>query len=903
MTNDKTNDKTNDELDVQVPTGPVQGADDPRLTAYALGELDATDAGHREVEAFLADSSEGRALVEETRALAGVLQGELASELESGESPHLDPSQRDALEKALVGSPAAAGGGGSILRLWMPTAAAAALVLVIVWQVTREPGPGGLPPHASIAMGEAPIDHDGDLVLDSAAGERVSFGKRAQDLSANHRSKGAPRKDDQGRTLQSLGYAGKPEAELSREAPPQSAARPVRNEGAMSDSLASGDTGASELQGDDSSSDIPEGRLDQLRQLGYLDEQGGGEAQEKPSAAMTGRGRTAARRGEARAGGRTGDGEAPIQDRPYLLGVGVEPGQASEPDRAAELQALVATAPEVALEDGVQDRNYAVKVANGPAGPAGPMTPAKPTATPAPATTAPADPATTRWLREMGYVETDAGDDARRRLYDRDRLIVKRELSGESYAPIHENDFKPLTSDPYTALSTFGVDVDTASYANMRRFLNRNQAPPPDSVRLEELINYFDYALPEPAGEHPFSVTVESATAPWASRHQLVRIGLQGTRLFTEERPPSNLVFLLDVSGSMKNPDKLPLLISSLKMLVRELDANDRVAIVTYASGTRVALPSTSGADSSTILSALDLLTAGGSTHASAGIQQAYQVAAEHFIEGGVNRVLLATDGDFNVGITEEGQLESFITEKAKGGVFLTVLGFGTGNLQDSKAEVLADRGNGNYAYIDSLNEAHKVLVKEMGGTLVTIAKDVKLQVEFNPGRVAAYRLLGYENRALAAQDFRDDTKDAGEIGAGHSVTALYEVVPTGLPPMPGAVTLKYQTPPPAAGRVLDSPELLTVNLRYKLPAEDTGREFALPLMDGERAFSEASDDFRFAASVASFGMVLRHSQYAGDTSLQRIYEWASAARGPDEDGLRAEFLRLVRTAQGIPGY
>jgi Ca-activated chloride channel family protein len=264
---------------------------------------------------------------------------------------------------------------------------------------------------------------------------------------------------------------------------------------------------------------------------------------------------------------------------------------------------------------------------------------------------------------------------------------------------------------------------------------------------------------------------------------------------------------------------------------------------------------------------------------------------------------LLATDGDFNVGITEEGELESFITEKAKSGVFLTVLGFGTGNLQDSKAEILADRGNGNYAYIDSLNEAYKVLVKQMGGTLVTIAKDVKLQVEFNPGRVAAYRLLGYENRALAAQDFRDDKKDAGEIGAGHSVTALYEVVPTGMPPMPGAVELKYQETPPERERLTDSPELLTVNLRYKRPDEDTGREFAVSLMDGERGFSNASDDFRFAASVASFGMVLRHSRHAGDTSLQLIHEWAAGARGPDVDGLRAEFLRLVRSAQGIPGY
>lgn len=505
-------------------------------------------------------------------------------------------------------------------------------------------------------------------------------------------------------------------------------------------------------------------------------------------------------------------------------------------------------------------------------------------------------------LRALGYLSDDGRDRSAR-----DAVRWRsRHLGGESYAPIHENPFVPLTRDPLSALSTFGVDVDRASYANVRRFLHANQAPPADAVRIEELVNAFAYDDPAPEGEHPFAVSVEAAACPWEPRHRLVKVGLSTAQVEAEERAPVQLVFLLDVSGSMKDDDKLPLLIHSLDLLLDELDERDRVAIVTYASGAQVVLPSTSCAEKDTIRAALKSLRADGSTHASAGIELAYQVAAEGFVQGGNNRVLLATDGDFNVGVTGHTGLQQLIATKAAGGVFLTVLGFGTGNYKDDTAELLADKGNGQYAYIDSLNEAHRVLVAEMEATLVTVAKDVKVQVEFNPAHVAAYRLIGYENRALAAADFRNDRKDAGEIGAGHSVTALYEIRPTGLPPLEGTAELKYQAPPAdAAPPVVSgevSPELLTVNLRYKQPDGDTGIELAVPFTDRGAAFAEADEDFRFAAAVAAFGMILRGSDHAGAASLEWVRQVAEVSRSFDPHGDRAEFVRLVRTAQGLLG-
>ncbi len=435
--------------------------------------------------------------------------------------------------------------------------------------------------------------------------------------------------------------------------------------------------------------------------------------------------------------------------------------------------------------------------------------------------------------------------------------------------------------------------------------LRQGQVPPVDAVRIEELVNYFPYDYAPPAGEHPFAVHVEVTGAPWAPRHRLVRIGLSAAPIAMGERKPANLVFLIDVSGSMDRPEKLPLVQASLHLLVNELSDEDSVALVVYAGAAGLVLPPTPAHHKVTILDALDRLQAGGSTAGGAGIQLAYHTAREAFVEGGINRVILATDGDFNVGLRNEADLTRLIEEQARSGVFLTVLGFGMGNLQDSKLETLANRGNGHYAYIDSLLEARKVLVHELGATLETIAKDVKIQVEFNPAQVGAHRLIGYENRLLAHRDFDDDSKDAGEIGAGHTVTALYEIVPFGVP-LDGLVApsapsgLRYQapgTPNPTAF----SDELLHVALRYKRPDGETSVALELPVRDGDPNFHAASTETRFAAAVAAFGMLLRGSQRAGDASFEAVLRWASEALGPDPGGYRAEFLELVRLAAGLP--
>jgi Ca-activated chloride channel family protein len=488
------------------------------------------------------------------------------------------------------------------------------------------------------------------------------------------------------------------------------------------------------------------------------------------------------------------------------------------------------------------------------------------------------------------------------KLKDADRFYRRKmpaQPNTEAYAAINDNPFLTALENP---LSTFSIDVDTASYANVRRFLTENQLPPPDAVRIEELVNYFSYNYPQPKGDVPFSVNAEVAGCPWNTEHRLVRIGLKGREIARNQRPPSNLVFLIDVSGSMDEPAKLPLLKESLKLLTRQLTENDRVSIVVYAGAAGQVLPATSGRDKATILTALERLQAGGSTHGSAGIQLAYETATENFIQGGVNRVILCTDGDFNVGTTSQGDLTRLITEKAKSGVFLSVLGFGMGNYKDSTMETLADKGNGNYAYIDNLNEGRKVLVEQMSGTLVTIAKDVKIQIEFNPAQVNSYRLIGYENRLLAKEDFNNDKKDAGEIGAGHTVTALYEVVPAGAADeTPGVDPLKYQKPAkPAVASGSD--ELLTLKLRYKQPDGDTSRLLSTPIKDSDKSYNRASTDFKFAAAVAEFGMLLRHSPYQGEATFNSVWEHTRANLGNDPEGYRAEFLTLVETAQRLAG-
>ncbi len=464
----------------------------------------------------------------------------------------------------------------------------------------------------------------------------------------------------------------------------------------------------------------------------------------------------------------------------------------------------------------------------------------------------------------------------------------------EAYDLIKDNGWKLAAQE---SLSTFSADVDTAAYSNLRRFLNTGQRMPKDSVRLEELINYFDYEYPDPSGPHPFSVTTEVGPCPWAPDHRLLMVGLQAKRLDTAQLPPRNLVFLVDVSGSMMPPNKLPLVKAALSMLVGHLGERDRVAIVVYAGASGLVLPSTPASDRSRILAAISDLTPGGSTNGAAGIELAYHIARANFVNEGVNRVVLATDGDFNVGVTDRGSLLRLIEEKRKEGVALPVLGFGMGNLKDATLEQLADTGNGNYAYIDTLSEAQKVLVTEAGGTLVTVAKDVKLQVEFNPQHVGAFRLIGYENRVLAHQDFNNDAKDAGEMGVGHSVTALYELVPAGvrLPNIPSIDPLKYQQSTGAGQR---SPEWLTVKLRYKQPTADVSVPFDRPVTGGNT--KRASDDLRFATAVAAFGMVLRESDHRGSASYPMALDLARASRGRDPHGHRAELVGLIEVAQSL---
>ncbi|HSI82195.1 MAG TPA: VWA domain-containing protein, partial [Candidatus Methylacidiphilales bacterium] len=491
----------------------------------------------------------------------------------------------------------------------------------------------------------------------------------------------------------------------------------------------------------------------------------------------------------------------------------------------------------------------------------------------------------------------------------------------ETYDSRKENPFLDVRGNP---LSTFGIDVDTASYSNVRRYIMDGTLPPAGAVRVEEMINYFPYnSYMAPSGDsrsqEPFATNVEIADCPWNPAHRLVRIGIKGKTIDASQREGANFVFLVDVSGSMDSDNKLPLVKKSLRMLVNNLQAKDRIAIVVYAGKAGLVLPSTSCSDRSTILSALDNLQAGGSTAGGAGISLAYKVAADNFIPGGINRVILTTDGDFNVGVSDNASLVELIRQKAKSGVFLTVLGYGMGNYKDSTMQQIADNGNGNSAYIDNLMEANKVLVEQAGGTLITIAKDVKIQVEFNPARVAGYRLIGYEKRLLAKEDFNDDTKDAGEIGAGHTVTALYQVVPAGLPlpaDVPPVDELKYQrsagpapTPTPmsdpgaTAAPALtstsnSSDELMTLKIRYKTPGGHTSERLDMAIRDAGNDLAHATPDFRFASSVALFGMVLQDSRNVNGATLETVYALAKDSAG--NDSYRHEFVQLVNLAKSL---
>jgi Ca-activated chloride channel family protein len=468
------------------------------------------------------------------------------------------------------------------------------------------------------------------------------------------------------------------------------------------------------------------------------------------------------------------------------------------------------------------------------------------------------------------------------------------DFNTESYNTIVENDFLASRDNP---LSTFSIDVDAASYSNTRRYIDNGSLPPKDAVRIEEFINYFDYNYIQPKGEHPFSINTEMSGCPWNKDHKLVHIGLQGKRIPFEEIAPMNLVFLIDVSGSMSDVNKLPLLKKSLTLLVNKMRSSDRIALTVYAGAAGLVLPSTPASERNKIISALNQLDAGGSTAGGEGIILAYKIAKENFIPNGINRVILATDGDFNIGSSSDAEMTRLIEEKRETGIFISVLGFGMGNYKDSKMEAIADHGNGNYFYIDNIDEARKTLVTELDGTLYTIAKDVKLQIEFNPAKVKAYRLVGYENRMLKKEDFNDDKKDAGELGAGHTVTALYEIIPAGSKEVLSAVDeLKYQQTN-VINNSSGSHELMTVKFRYKNPKDTVSKLITHILTDKEVSLTNSSENFRFSAAVAEFGMVLRESKFKGASSFEDVLQLANGSKGIDEEGYRAEFIKMVKTA------
>jgi len=795
---------TRDEHEMQ-PDG------DPRLTAYALGELD--EAERAEVEALLLRDADARAEVAAVRETADALRAEFAVQAAGESVPALTPAQRAMIESAArVGpvEPVRAVRRAALVWLW-PAAAAAGLLAWVVWDNRAE------------LAGRPRLAADAPVAKDESGQEPAARSAEVDRLAQ-------------------LPYLGSTAREETAVAPDSAESLPVRmdvepevNSGAGHHPAAEApvsppaDSVVSALEAEQG--ELPPEMQDLLSALGYMEGGGGGAAAPRANPGGAGAPTTGA---AAAAGPLSSAPSATLARRTRLEEEAVFASALGEP---------------LAMAESADDRAAPV----------------------------------------FRYLRVSPGTPGT-----------------ELYVPIVEQGFQSPWAAPF---STFGVDVDTASYSNVRRFLNNGQLPPVDAVRLEELVNYFRYDDPGPApgAECPFGVTVDVTDCPWAPGHRLARVALKGREVPVAQRTSSNLVFLLDVSGSMSDQDKLPLLVASMKLFTQQLDERDRVAIVTYAGAAGLVLDSTTCDDAGRrrVLDALDRLSAGGSTAGAAGIQLAYQVAAGNFRTGGTNRVILATDGDFNVGITDRTQLQDLIEQSARTGVFLTVLGFGEGNLKDGTAELLADKGNGQYCYIDSLDEGRRVMVQQMAGTLLTIAKDVKLQVEFNPAQVEAYRLVGYENRALAPQDFKDDRKDAGDIGAGHSVVALYELVPPGAG-APGVDPPRYQKPADAPRpELVSSDELLTVKLRWKEPAAATSTETAVSVRDGGGTLASARPDVKFSAAVAAFGLLLRGSD---QVTADRNWLWtqlialADAARGADPDGRRAEFVRLSRSARDLQG-
>jgi Ca-activated chloride channel family protein len=795
----------------------------PDLTAYALGELNETDA--RKVEVYVRENPEAARVIEEIKATARLLETELQSE----SLPALNSDQRRRLEKKIGGESFLVWDFSWMRARWLAPVAVVVMVVMGVRQyieVTRPENislnPAATKPPLVVRMQE-PVVNSQPMPAQPITAQAVANEPKVKPPSSakeqTYFAKGdSEAKDTNDGKSRVEAVGGLAEVAVSKKIPPEPRLIPTENiagaviNGADKHSNANAGSGSTlDLAAEETSIEEP--------------------AVFSPAV-------TAGNSGAATAGIGVRDSVAATQVMVAQNKLAVNSGlrQRTAP---AEIMDLGAGR---RVSDGGQAKTGETKRAN--------KKPAKSIQTSSP--------------------DGDTGDT-------------------EHYDYFKENSFTRVTDE---ALSTFSIDVDTAAYANVRRFLTQGQLPPKDAVRLEEMINYFSYNYAEPIEGRPFSVNLEMAAAPWDGSHQLVRIGLKGQALSAKNRPRANLVFLIDVSGSMKQANKLPLLQQSMKMLIKQLEAHDRVAIVVYAGRSGVVLPSTSGSDQQKILKAIDQLHAKGGTNGGQGIEAAYRLASENFVKGGINRVLLATDGDFNVGLASEGDLIRLIQEKAKTGVFLSVLGFGSGNLKDSMMVKLADKGNGHYAYIDDLKEAKKVLVEEIAGTLITIAKDVKVQVEFNPKYISAYRLVGYEKRALRNQEFSDDKVDAGEIGAGHTVTVLYEVVKS--------EPLKYQSkkaPAPTA-----STDGLTVKLRYKQPEGKVSELIEVPMKYEERNFTESSSDFQFACSVASFGMLLRESEHKATTSFKAIADLAekhTKLKGISNP-YRQEFVELVKKASRL---
>ena len=776
-------------------------ADDPRWTAYALGEI-ADEKERAKIEGILAESAEMRRLVEEIRETAGLLKEELRAE----PAVTLTQTQREKIESR-------AGAGRSWLMrkpVWILAGAAAALLLAFS-VVIRQPG----------REETAALQQKAGPVMTAEVKEPA----RIQDLSGQLREKS-----------------------LSSEA-----AQSARS---------SSDVKSNEGQ-------TPEPAVSKDRNEASVAPQGTGAPADKSRIAETERAK--GEEYKAKADAMLAAAVSAPEEQKVPAAAPEKPGLSREIKGPDETLTVAAKLPALQAESAA---GTAGNLAGGVS---------------------------------ASYMQKSEGVAMHRRMpppprprpWDGPPPIPRQRgsFNTETYDYISDNPFLEVAQNP---LSTFSIDVDTASYSNVRRFLESGKLPPKDAVRIEELVNYFDYDYKGPKDEKPFAVDFELTEAPWKPEHKLLRIGLKGREISPGKRPLGNLVFLLDVSGSMADENKLPLVKESMRLLVDQLTESDRVAIVVYAGDTSLVLPSTSGDQKEKIRRAIDCLRAGGSTNGASGIQLAYRTARENFTKAGTNRVILATDGDFNVGITNRGDLTRLIEDQAKSGIYLSALGFGMGNYKDATLELLADKGRGNYAYIDTLREAKKVLVEQMNATLITIARDVKIQVEFNPRRVSSYRLIGYEDRMMPKEDFNDDARTAGAVGAGHTVTALYELVPAGMAATtPGVDPLKYQKPvQPSASA--DSNEILTVKIRSKEPEKDQSVLSEFAVKDSAQKFSRASQDFKFAAAVAAFGMVLRDSPYKGSANLESVLEWAKEGRGTDSQDYRQEFIRLVHRAISI---